>query len=257
VLVEEQIETFHKDGFLALPALVGDETVRVLRMAYDELLEQQITTDRNLGGITRQIMVPSAAHPVFDDNEALRRAKKIVSQLFGTSTAARTYDMLIYKPPGHPHETPWHQDAGYFGRPVASPGTAITFRSVQFWVALDDADVENGCMHFVPMRDRSVVLEHHVVSGDPASEGRLIGMPDPANQLDLSTVVPCEIPAGGCTLHTAGTPHYTPPNRSSNRPRRAYIFNLDPGDHEVHPIEQQLRESYVTEITKSRRNHAG
>lgn len=207
MLTEELVERFHEDGFLALPALVGADALADLRAAYDELLEQRVATDRNLGGITRQVMVPSMAHPVFNDNEALRRGREIVGQLFGTTTAARTYDMLIYKPPGHPHETPWHQDAGYFERPVAKTGTPIPFRSVQFWVALDDADVENGCMHFVPGRHRDGVLEHVVVSGDPTDEGRLIGMPRPSEQLNMSDLVACEIPAGG--MHDAYC-RYTP-----------------------------------------------
>jgi ectoine hydroxylase-related dioxygenase (phytanoyl-CoA dioxygenase family) len=238
------------DGYQVVEQLVDANTVAVLRAAYDELLDGAVAcpTDRQLGGITRQVMVPSMSHPVFADNAALDAGRSIVAELYGTPTAARTYDMLIYKPPGHPHETPWHQDGGYFGRPVAPPGTPITFRSVQFWLALDDADTENGCMHFVPGRPRTETLEHVVAAGDPDDEGRLVGLADPATQLDLSTAVACSLRAGGATMHLAGTPHYTPPNRSADRPRRAYIFNLDPADSPEHPAEQAIRESYVREI---------
>jgi ectoine hydroxylase-related dioxygenase (phytanoyl-CoA dioxygenase family) len=147
-------------------------------------------------------------------------------QLFGTEAVHRSFDMLIYKPPGHPHETPWHQDMAYSGHPTAPPGTAISLESIQVWLALDDADEENGCMHFVPGRHRDPLLEHEVAAGDPADDGRLLAITDPAAALDLSTVVPAPLRAGGCTMHTQGTPHFTPPNRSSDRPRRAYIFNV-------------------------------
>jgi hypothetical protein len=44
--------------------------------------------------------------------------------------------------------------------------------------------------------------------------------------LDLKSAVACPLRAGGATVHNYGTPHFTPPNRSANRPRRAYIFNF-------------------------------
>ena len=40
------------------------------------------------------------------------------------------------------------------------------------------------------------------------------------------TVVVAEIPAGAATMHSYGTPHYTGANRSRDRHRRAYIFNV-------------------------------
>jgi ectoine hydroxylase-related dioxygenase (phytanoyl-CoA dioxygenase family) len=248
VLTASQIDDFHRDGYTVVDQLVGPDTVAALRDAYDELLAEPPATDRQLGGITRQVLVPSMWHPVFADNEALRAGRRLVAQLFGSPTAARTYDMLIDKPAGHPHETPWHQDAGYFGRPTAPEGLQVTFRSVQCWLALDDVDADNGCMHFLPGH-RATVLEHKVVSGDPDDEGRLIGLVDAGRQVDLSDAVACPLLAGGCTLHLPGTLHYTPPNRSATRPRRAYIFNLDPSDREVHAVEEVVRQHYLEEIT--------
>ena len=49
---------------------------------------------------------------------------------------------------------------------------------------------------------------------------------DPPSQIDLSRAVVAEIPAGGATIHSYGTPHYKSPNRSKSRHRRAYIFNV-------------------------------
>ena len=64
------------------------------------------------------------------------------------------------------------------------------------------------------------------MSGDPSDEGRLLALVEPESQLDLSTAVVATIRAGGATLHFFGTPYYTGPNRSADRQRRAYIFNL-------------------------------
>jgi ectoine hydroxylase-related dioxygenase (phytanoyl-CoA dioxygenase family) len=254
LLPDRAVTAFAQDGFLSIERLIDDADVKRIARAYDEIIDagSKVSTDRQLGGITRQVMVPSMHHAVMNDNAAIDAARRVVAQLFGTTTAARTYDMLIDKPAGHPHATPWHQDAGYFAKPVAEAGTPITFRSVQVWLALDDVDVDNGCMQFAPGRHREPVLAHRVASGDPHDEGRLIELIDPATQLDLTAIVAAPLRAGGATMHLAGTPHYTGPNVTSNRNRRAYIFNLDPSESAASPFEEKLRRGYVANIAESR-----
>jgi ectoine hydroxylase-related dioxygenase (phytanoyl-CoA dioxygenase family) len=227
-LTDDQVEAWDRDGFCVLERFCDEQTLGSLREAYDEILDREVEAagDRMLGGITRQVMLPSTSHPAFDRNPAVRVGIHIGRQLFGSPDVVRFFDMLIYKPPGHPHDTPWHQDMAYSGLPFAEPGTPIMLDSIQFWIPLDDVDEENGCMRFAPGYHKLPLLEHHVASGDPSDEGRLLALTDPASQVDLSKAVTAEIPAGGATLHSYGTPHYTGPNLSADRPRRAYIFNV-------------------------------
>jgi ectoine hydroxylase-related dioxygenase (phytanoyl-CoA dioxygenase family) len=195
------------------------------------LIERAVVAegDRMLGGITRQVMFPSRAHQTFDRNAVVRRGIRIGRQLLGTDEVARSFDMLIDKPPGHPHATPWHQDMAYARHPFAPAGSTITQESVQFWVALDDADEENGCMHFAAGSHDRPLLEHRVASGDPHDDSRLLELANPGRDLAAATIVAAPLRAGGATVHSYGTPHYTPPNRSASRPRRAYIFNVATG----------------------------
>ena len=227
-LTHTQIESWSRDGFLVVDRLIGPATTAELRAAYDEVLNlgEANPEDRMLGGVTRQVMRPAQAHPLFDRNAALDSGYALARQLFETDQVIRTFDMLIYKPPGHPHETPWHQDFAYGAMPFVPAGTPVDHRSIQFWVPLDDVDTETGCMQFVPGGHRQPMLEHHVASGSPDDDGRLLALTDPAAQLDLSQVVVAEIQAGGCTMHAPGTPHFTGANRSADRPRRSYIFNI-------------------------------
>lgn len=228
MLGPEQLEAWRRDGFLIVEHLVDGHTLTTLRTAYDEILSGQVAVDgdRLLGDITRQVIAPSSEHPTFDRNPAVRLGSKIARQLFGTENAGRIFDMLIYKAPGHPHETPWHQDLAYAKMPFAEAGMTAERDSIQFWVPMDDVDVETGCMQFIPGDHARPLLEHHVASGDPADENRLLALVDPESQLDLSSAVVAEIPAGAATMHTQTTPHYTGPNWSTNRPRRSYIFNI-------------------------------
>jgi ectoine hydroxylase-related dioxygenase (phytanoyl-CoA dioxygenase family) len=223
-LTAEQEQQYEADGFLRIERLIDDETVAALCEAYDEVVSEGRDGARMLGGITRQLMMASQLHPLFKSNPALDAARELVTPLLHDPTYL--FDMLIYKPPGHPHETPWHQDMSYTGYPVAEPGISIPLFSIQFWVALDDADEENGCMHFVPGIHTKPLLPHVVASGSPDSDARLLALADAERDLPLDQAVPCPLKAGGATMHSYGTPHYTPPNRSASRPRRAYIFNF-------------------------------
>jgi ectoine hydroxylase-related dioxygenase (phytanoyl-CoA dioxygenase family) len=101
------------------------------------------------------------------------------------------------------------------------PGDVVA----QFWLALDDVDETMGCMEFVPGAHRQPMPEHHVASGDPSDEGRLLAIVDPAAKLDLSLAVKCPLTAGSATVHGYTTPHFTGPNRSA-RGRRAFIFSF-------------------------------
>lgn len=219
---------FCRDGYLAIEDFVSPELLGQLRQAYDGIIDGTTVArgDRLLGGLTRQVMLPCRAHPLFDRNEAVYRGIQVARILLGTDAVRRSFDMLIYKPPGHPHATPWHQDLSYARQPFAAAGTPIPHTSLQFWIALDDVDAENGCMHFASGPYSATLLEHRVAAGDPADDGRLLELVDAERQLQGARIDAVPLRAGSATVHGYGTPHYTPPNASADRPRRAYIFNI-------------------------------
>ena len=137
------------------------------------------------------------------------------------------FDMLIYKQPGQIATTPWHQDFSYSEMPFAPAGVMIpSDQTLQFWLALDDVDENNGCMHFIPGQHHEPLLDHYVAAGEADYTQRLLAIRDPEDALDLSKAVACPLKAGGATVHNYGTPHFTSGNRTADRPRRAYIFNF-------------------------------
>jgi hypothetical protein len=246
VLTQEQVHRFRADGFLAIEQLIDPGEVERLRAAYDDIIDGTVAspTQRMLGGITRQVMVPSMVHPVFDQNAALDSGREVMRDLFACAHANRVFDMLIDKPAGHQHETPWHQDASYLQVPVTPPGFRMPLTQVQFWIALDDVDVDNGCMQFVPGRHHDGTAAHVVASGDPDDSGRLLAYAD-VSEAYPELAVSCSLAAGGATIHTAMTPHRTGPNTTADRPRRAYIFNLTAADAPDDRLQDHLRVEYV------------
>ena len=109
--------------------------------------------------------------------------------------------------------------------PFAPAGSPIKSVTAQFWLALDDADEENGCMHFHAPISKTQLLPHRVISGAEGNDARLLGLEHPEDHIDQTKVTPCPLTAGEATVHEGGTLHYTPANLST-RPRRAYIFNF-------------------------------
>ncbi|MEM8768921.1 MAG: phytanoyl-CoA dioxygenase family protein [Pseudomonadota bacterium] len=227
-LSSETISAFRANGFAALPRLIDDADLALLSQTYDQLLSGELDTtgsrDGLLGDVTRQLVGPEHANDLFRDNAALDAGRHIATQLFDWQPTF-LYSQLLYKPAGHPHETPWHQDAAYTHMPFTRAGSPTPPVTAQFWLALDDADEENGCMHFHAPTGAEGLLPHYVVSGGNDNTARLLGLVDPEAHIDPAQVTACPLSAGSATVHVGSALHYTPANRSS-RPRRAYIFNF-------------------------------
>src|SRR5690349_1181211 len=92
------VEAWERDGFLVFDSLVDGQDLDDLRTAYDELLavEPDMELNRMLGGLTRQIMMPSMLHPAFESNAAIDAAARMVEPILGEHV--KVFDMLIFKP---------------------------------------------------------------------------------------------------------------------------------------------------------------
>lgn len=110
--------------------------------------------------------------------------------------------MALVKPPQIGREKPWHQDNAYF---AVTPLEGI----IGVWFAIDDARIENGCMHVIEGGHELGPLKHHHTYDCEIEEGRI----------DKSQAVPIELKAGGALFFYGMLPHFTPPNRSGERRR--------------------------------------
>lgn len=215
-LSAHQHEFFERNGFLWLDAITTPEEVAELRVVYDRLFDSDAGRDDGLryelGDRLPQLVEPSRYAPELLETAFVANARAIARQLFGDALLPEVGEHMIYKPPRVASATPWHQDQAYH-----DPG--LIYRNVNFWMPLDDATVESGCMQFVPGSHRhDDVLPHRPIGGDPNADGLEIDLTD----FDRDAVA-CPIPAGGCTMHASYTLHYAGPNRSDT-PRRAYIL---------------------------------
>lgn len=152
--------------------------------------------------------------PVFDRVSRQPRLATLAAAL-GFIQPLLLQSMYLFKQPRIGAEVGWHQDATYLHtRPSTVAG---------FWIALDDADRDNGCLlalagaHRGPLRER-----FHRVGADLVTS-RLDATPWPEAE-----PVALEVPRGSLVVLHGLLPHASDANRS-DRPRHAYALHLIDG----------------------------
>ncbi len=121
---------------------------------------------------------------------------------------ARLYwEQAVYKKPAPERDFPWHQDNGYT---YIEPQAYLTC-----WVALTDADEENGCPWVVPGKHLGGTLAHDLT---PLGWKCLEDAPD---------AVSVPVRAGDIAVFSSLTPHRTGPNRT-DQIRKSYIVQFAP-----------------------------
>jgi ectoine hydroxylase-related dioxygenase (phytanoyl-CoA dioxygenase family) len=129
----------------------------------------------------------------------------VVLPLLGTGDARLYWEQAVSKPPQARTELPWHQDNGY--TPL------VPEEYVTCWLALDDAELDNGCLWVIPGSHHQGTLEHHNGAG-PFRVGH--DGPD-------ADGVPVPVRRGSVLVFSSLLMHRSGPN-VTDRPRRAWIL---------------------------------
>ena len=90
------------------------------------------------------------------------------------------------------------------------------------WIALDDSDVDNGCVHYIPGSHRWDLLPITGLAGDMAAIREVL---DDEQWAQFNDPVAVEVAAGECTFHHPLMVHGSHANRTA-RSRRAVVVNL-------------------------------
>jgi ectoine hydroxylase-related dioxygenase (phytanoyl-CoA dioxygenase family) len=133
------------------------------------------------------------------------RIRDCLTQLIGDEPLA-CQSMVYFKPPQSRGQA-LHQDQYYLR---VSPGTCIAA-----WMALDDVDVENGCLHIVPGTHKLDLL--CTVEADTATSITNVTVPLPEEM----KAEPVEMRAGDVLFFNGQVVHGSPPNVTEDRFRRA------------------------------------
>lgn len=124
--------------------------------------------------------------------------------------------MLIFKQPGIGGEVRWHQDATFLHtEPVSVVG---------FWIALEDATRDNGCLWVQPGGHRGPLRERFRLQAAGLDAATRLDRIDSTAWPALENAQPLEVEAGTLVAFHGLLPHYSAANRSSAS-RLAYTLH--------------------------------
>lgn len=231
-LTPQQVEQFQEKGYLKIPhRLITDNHLDLLREHYDALFAKKRGTSdeglRNLAvvGETEQDETADRSEEMLQIMEMWRYDEvyrqllyhepllDIAESLIGPNIQL-FHDQALYKPARHGGEVPWHQDNGYWR---CTPSDLVSI-----WMALDDADEENGCMNVIPGSHLESAPDHDRAVSE---KGKLPALLQ-AN-VDENRAAPVPLKAGYAMVHHCLMLHQTNPNRSQRR-RRAMVIHYMP-----------------------------
>lgn len=238
MLTTEQLEQYRRSGFVNGGPLLDDDTVAHLQ---EEVL--RVIADRNNPAVPQPVLLRDLsttpglevwqilniwqASPAFRALAENPTLLELAVQLSGAKQLRIWHDQIIYKPQAAGGVLHWHQDSPLWD--LLQP----KHEQVTAWVALDDAEADNGCMYMVPgshkWGDKMQAIH------DMAGQG--YQLPETFEGQPLHFVM-CPVRRGQVHFHSSLTWHGSGPNHS-NRPRRAIgvhymteqTTNYAKGDH--------------------------
>lgn len=228
----QQVEEFHRDGFLVVSNLLDAEETSLLRniaRADHELAQRASSRADGEGGAVK--LVVSNDLPAGTIYEAMVRSQRIVrpmEQLLGDEVYHYHHKMIL-KEARSGGAWAWHQDYGYwYNNGCLWPDLASCM------IAVDQATRENGCLQVVPGSQLIGRIDHGKV-GDQTGA-------DPERVAEIVQRLPieyCELEPGSAIFFHSNLLHRSDQNHS-DRPRWAFIccYNTkhnDPYKDSKHP----------------------
>ncbi len=198
-LSAEQIEQYHRDGFVSPIDVYTSSEIAEIRAAYEAAEQahpdQLHPTNRNNAHLVVPVLDEVARHPTVLD---------CVRSLIGPDIVLWGSVMFI-KEPSSTGYVSWHQDGRYMGLDPLDFATP--------WIALTDSTISNGCMAMIPGSQRQPLLDHR----DTFDEENILTRGQNVDGVDAAAAVNLELRAGQMSIHHPRTIHGSQPNPSNQR----------------------------------------
>jgi hypothetical protein len=195
-----QIEQFNRGGYLKPFRIFDPQEAADLRAYFDKLLANVLAG----GGTSYSISTAHAKYGRVFDVLTHPPVVALVKDLLGDNVIAWGSHFFC-KMPRDGKTVSWHQDASYW---PLTPARAVTV-----WLAIDDADVGNACMKFIPGSHHYGHLTYRM-SED--SESNILDQ-TVENAEGIGKPVHDELKAGECSIHSDLLLHSSEANTSDRR----------------------------------------
>ena len=199
-LTPAQVAAYNREGYIKGLRIFSSAEMVEQRRYFDELLARVLAAGKDSYSI-------STAHLTYGRVYDLLTHPRIVAHvrdILGNDVVGWGSHYFC-KMPHDGKRVSWHQDASFW---PMSPSKTVTV-----WLAIDDADVENACMRFVPGSHHHGHLTYHL-SED--SENNVLNQTvDNADQ--FGDPVDDELQAGEMSMHSDLLLHGSEANASDRR----------------------------------------
>ncbi|MEP1208126.1 MAG: phytanoyl-CoA dioxygenase family protein [Rhizobiaceae bacterium] len=218
---QDNLIQFQRDGYVCIDPLftrsemneLNEQVARFIRDVVPTMPDTQVYyEDKSDKTSLKQLQRMYEYDPYFNDLMLNGIVHKIAEQVLQDEVVPVNMQ-YFNKPAGIGQATPPHQDGYYFH---LTPCEAVTG-----WLALEDVDHENGCIHYVRGSHKRAEFRPH---GKTGVLGFSQGMTDFGTKEDEANTVAFPGQAGTFLMHHAKTIHWAGANRSQSRSRRALGF---------------------------------
>ncbi|MFD0960929.1 phytanoyl-CoA dioxygenase family protein [Paenibacillus chungangensis] len=186
-------EQFDRDGYVVLKQLFSEQEVNALKKeAVQVLKKKEVGKEGVYVGM-------AAASPIFAAAADKEELAEVLQEIIGEEVVFLS-DKIVFKDAGTDFGSPWHQDYPYW------KGS----HKYSVWIALDDADADNGCLRVVPGSHLYGDINHQ---GD-ASDGLGFGNRLREQDIDPDQIVDLKASKGDAIVFHDLLFHASYPNKS-------------------------------------------
>ena len=201
--MSQTAQTYADQGFLTRVDLFSESEIGHYRACFDEIQAREGREKCQIGLQARHLDEEFIWQMATDP-----RIIDAIEELMGPDIMLlSTHFFCKYPDPEAKKFVAWHQDVTYWGLQPPEAHTA--------WVAVDDADAENGCMRVIPGSHKTGIATH----GESERAGNLLSVNQeiPDELVDTSQAFDLELKAGQISIHDGQLFHASNPNTSDRR----------------------------------------
>lgn len=227
-----EIRQFKEQGYLILNDVITSEELKGIEPYFELLISGKLaeTMQRDFCDMSQpygtpiekfklvNAMLPSKYCPELINNIYFKVVQNIADQLYKGGKAAMDYEQFLAKKPQEEGaEFAMHQDLGYW------PKTENTWTAT-FSLALNDADVENGCLQVVPGSNKETKLRSHFPKQySTANEDRSEGHTLVIDMKENDEILYLPVKKGSITVHDERIVHGSGGNTTKEW-RKTYVM---------------------------------
>lgn len=249
-----EIAFYQANGYLACEQMSTPEELEWLTGVYDSLIARPRTglldavfdVARPYGSLAPpklgQLLFPERLVPAIRETAMWQNACRVATRLLAVPPAeVEHWGHILYKSGNGGNETPWHQDEAYWD-------IDLHYHAIGAWMPLQDVDVDNGCLWFLPGSHHGDVHPHRHLGDDPA-----VHVLEITDEIDTAAAVPVPLAAGGMSFHHPRLLHFAREN-STPRIRRAWA-----NEFQTAPVKRgtPAERPWVTEGRAALARHSG